>query len=100
MTNSTSSTQFTRFLANALKLTLENPNEKWEPDKMSIKVNANWQIKQTELRKTHTMIQGYPFTTKTSTIGIQWEQASILEIECDTNRRRLLEAIHIYKNKD
>ena len=30
----------------------------------------------------------------------QWEQASILEIERDTNQRRLLEAIHVYKNKD
>ena len=30
----------------------------------------------------------------------QWEQAAILEIERDVNRRRLLEAIHIYKNKD
>ena len=29
----------------------------------------------------------------------QWEQAAILEIECDVNRRRLLEAIHTYKTK-
>ena len=30
----------------------------------------------------------------------QWEQATILEIERYVNRRRLLEAIHIYENKD
>ena len=43
---------------------------------------------------------GLPLHHKNEHHEFQWEQASILEIERDTNRRRLLEAIHIYKNKD
>ena len=43
---------------------------------------------------------GLPLHPKKEHHEFQWEQATILEIERDVNRRRLLEAIHIYKNKD
>ena len=43
---------------------------------------------------------GLPLHHKNEHHEFQWEQATILEIERDVNRRRLLEAIHIYKNKD
>ena len=43
---------------------------------------------------------GLPLHHKNEHHEFQWEQASILEIERDTNRRRLLEAIHIYKSKE
>ena len=43
---------------------------------------------------------GLPLHHRNENHEFQWEEATILEIERDLNRRRLLEAIHIYKNKD
>ena len=43
---------------------------------------------------------GLPLHHRNEQHKFQWEQAKILEIERDVNRRRLLEAIHFYKNKD
>ena len=43
---------------------------------------------------------GLPLHHRNEQHAFQWEQATILEIERDINRRRLLAAIHIYKNKD
>ena len=42
---------------------------------------------------------GIPLHHRNENHEFQWDQTTILEIEKDTNRRRLLEAIHIYKNK-
>ena len=38
---------------------------------------------------------GLPLHHKNEHHEFQWEQATILEIEWDVNRRRLLEAIHV-----
>ena len=42
---------------------------------------------------------GIPLHHRNENHEFQWDHTTILEIEKDTNRRRLLEAIHIYKNK-
>ena len=42
---------------------------------------------------------GLPLHHKSENHEFQWNQAEVLEIEKDTNRRRLLEALHIFKNK-
>jgi len=43
---------------------------------------------------------GLPLHHKIEHHDFQWELTEILEIERDTHRRRLLEAIHIYRNKN
>ena len=95
----TNNTRFTRSLANALKLTSGNPKEKWERDEHQNQCKLA--DKTHKVKKDSYNDTGLPLHHKNEHHEFQWEQAmSILEIERDVNRRRLLEAIHIYKNKD